>query len=125
MSPAVPKPGAHHDPAYQKWIARFPCVVTGMPAECAHVRVRLHGDIDNCLPLSHSVHLDLHAHGIKTFAAKYNLDMAALAKVYGDVWRGRHPSDTPSEGSQDALDASVACDTPVPLVSIPLSLSEV
>ena len=118
-------------PGYAAFIREYGCCICGRPSECAHVMSVGSGgyDLDGAVPMCPDDHRlgpgAIHRIGQLSFETLHGIDLAALARVYGDVWRARHPSDTPSEGSQDAPDASVACDTPVPLVSIPLSHSEV
>ena len=89
MTPAVPKDCADHDPVYREWIRSHPCCISDMPAECAHVRVRLHGDLGNCVPLAPHLHREIHRHGIKSFARKYGIDLAQVAAAYGEAYTQR------------------------------------
>lgn len=82
--PPAPKPAVVVVPALVAWIRGQPCVVPncGRPGECAHVRVRLHGDVANCVPLSPGCHRELHSIGIASFERRYSLDLRQLAAHY-------------------------------------------
>ena len=67
-----------------EWIARHPSVVSrGGPCVNAHVRTGGVGrKADACwiVPLTWDEHNELHQHGVKTFEAKYSVNLAALAE---------------------------------------------
>lgn len=90
------------DPEYVAWIRTLPCtnagraeyydawVAAGRPAdnsddrriiEAAHVRSRGAGgaDVGNTVPLCRICHREQHRIGIKSFEAKYGVDLKALA----------------------------------------------
>ena len=53
----------------------------------AHVRVKnLGGDLYNAISLSRHLHEEWHQHGAKTFAAKYGVDLKALAIGQTEEW---------------------------------------
>jgi hypothetical protein len=58
-----------------------------------HVRGRGAGgdDLYNAVPLAHYLHDELHQHGAETFAAKYGVDLAALAVTYTERFLAEHP----------------------------------
>jgi hypothetical protein len=91
--PAVLKPGVHHDPAYRKWIAGHECILCGMPSECCHFRNRrMWGDHANCFPCCHYHHIEVqHRIGIKSFQARYNLDLAAICAAFGEAFSQGKP----------------------------------
>jgi len=67
----------------------------------AHVRTkRLGGDLWNAVPLAHHLHEEQHRIGIKSFQAKYGVDLAELAREHterwlqtesGAAWLAQHP----------------------------------
>ena len=67
-----------------EWIARHRSVVSGGgPCVNAHVRTGGVGrKADACwiVPLTWDEHNELHQHGVKTFEAKYSVNLAALAE---------------------------------------------
>jgi hypothetical protein len=91
------------------WIRTFPCVVREHRflddelscygyVECAHVRSRAAGGRSNAtVPLCKGHHSEQHAVGIKTFAAKYGLDLEALAAEYESLWRSLEAGTQESE----------------------------
>ena len=88
--PSVLKPGVHHDPAYRQWIAGHSCILSGMPAECCHYRNRrMYGDYGNCFPMTHRLHMEQHRIGIKSFQARFNLDLAAICAGFAEAWDQR------------------------------------
>jgi hypothetical protein len=90
--PPVAKPGINHDPAYREWIRSHECVLCGMPSECCHFRnKRMWGDFGNCLPMCRPHHREQHSEGIKTFAARHNLDLAAICAAFGEAYSQRKP----------------------------------
>jgi Putative HNHc nuclease len=53
------------------------------PVEAAHVHARRNGgDVSNAVPLCRYHHAEQHRIGVKSFAAKYGLDLEALARRY-------------------------------------------
>jgi len=102
---------------YLKWLRSQRCVVTGLYTwqtitlpngitgitfvDPAHVRTkRLSGDLWNAVPLAHHLHEEQHRIGIKSFQAKYGVDLAELAREHterwlqtelGAAWLAQHP----------------------------------
>lgn len=73
-------------PAYLAWIRTLPCTVNanycgGYPTEAAHVKSKGAGGADegNTIPLCSWHHLEQHNEGIRTFATRHNLNLAAVA----------------------------------------------
>jgi hypothetical protein len=86
---------------YLDWLKEQCCVILGVqtgaffaapPCEWivvdpAHVRVKkLGGDLNNAISLAHHLHHELHQRGIKTFAKKYGVDLAELARQQTEQW---------------------------------------
>lgn len=75
------------DRAYRAWIRRLPCLVRSLfcdaaaRPDCAHVQSRGAGGADrgNCVSLCRVHHEEQHRIGIKSFQAKYDLDLQAEA----------------------------------------------
>ena len=85
-----PKP-SHRCSAHRAWVRRHHCSVPkcgGHPIECAHVRLGGAGGIGLkpadrwCLSLCVKHHAEQHRLGERRFAAKYDLDLAELAKWF-------------------------------------------
>lgn len=101
------KPPEKGNPAYRTWIRSLPCLVCTQPTigelpggaypprqrtktECAHVRTKRlargrenDGDTGNCVPLCGGPsghHAEQHTIGIRSFEAKYGLNLAAEAQ---------------------------------------------
>jgi hypothetical protein len=80
-------------PELRAWIRQQPCVLQRGephvvypcrgPVEVAHVKTRGSGgpDFDNTVPLCMEHHRELHRTGRKSFEFKYQVRLAALAKV--------------------------------------------
>lgn len=89
------KPTRQRDEKYRAWIRLLPCLVNGDGARCfgpiqaAHVRSRGAGggDFDNLMPLCMGHHAEQHAVGIRTFAARYEVDLEAEAALLTSRWR--------------------------------------
>jgi hypothetical protein len=82
-------------PAHKAWVRKHVCSVPGCPSdliEAAHVRKGLPegeqagmGEKPHdrwCIALCSAHHKEQHAIGEQTFAAKYGLDLVALAKAF-------------------------------------------
>lgn len=82
---------AYESPARAKWIAMQCSVVSGeWPCVNAHVRSRAAGGTAaDIVPLTDEEHRELHALGIRSFEAKYNVNLTALAEVTDRRWRER------------------------------------
>lgn len=92
-----PRFAALRDPAYRDWIRRQVCVITGLRhgqgwvdargrrriarIHPSHLRSRGAGGPDrgNLVPLLSTLHREQHRIGIRTFQAKYAIDLAAHA----------------------------------------------
>ena len=72
------------DLPYRAWIRTQPCIICGRDAEPCHVRSRGAGgtDLGNIVPMCRIHHTEQHKIGIKTFQAKWKVDMVALALQY-------------------------------------------
>ena len=72
------------DLPYRAWIRTQPCIICGRDAEPCHVRSRGAGgtDLGNIVPMCRIHHTEQHKIGIKTFQAKWRVDMVALALQY-------------------------------------------
>lgn len=58
----------------------------------AHVRTkRLGGDLYNAISLAHHLHEEQHRIGIKSFAAKYGVDLTELARQQTEEFLALHP----------------------------------
>lgn len=110
----VPKEGLIRDDAFRDWIRRRPCLLADrepcecgkythigsnrQSVDCAHVRTkRLAGDVANCVPLcsgSGGHHMEQHRIGIKSFQAKYGLDLKATAAELWDRYREETGAET-------------------------------
>lgn len=93
-------PKAFHkrrDPAYQAWIRTQPCIIAPhdpthiqmfgawFAVDAAHVKSRGAGGDDrgNLVPLCHFHHMEQHERGIKSFQARWGIDLAAeAARLY-------------------------------------------
>ena len=73
-----------------EWMKQLNCCVCGRtPCDTAHVRSRAAGGTaDDTIPLCRMHHRESDGinSGIKTFAAKYDLDLQALAAKYDRWW---------------------------------------
>lgn len=77
------------DPAYLDYIRSLPCCICGRIAEAAHVRSRGAGGTDyQTVPLCHGHHMEQHTIGIKTFQARYAIDLQAAAAFYVNHYGG-------------------------------------
>lgn len=89
-------------PEYRAWISALPCLLYGHPgaspcqtwgahrSDVAHVKTRRNAsDQANLIPLCRGHHHEQHQHGVKTFAAKYGLDLSVKAEAYWIVYQGR------------------------------------
>ena len=89
----VPKPRAVFCPEFVAWIKRQPCIVTGLPADCAHVRRRNLGDVidgvGNCVPLSHREHMQLHGWGTSTWQDRRGINLSLEAALWWARWQDR------------------------------------
>lgn len=78
-------------PALRAWIRTQACAVTGClnqpwGSEAAHFpRTKLHGDLNNLIPLCHKHHMEQHYWGVASFGARYGLD-AETARAYTALW---------------------------------------
>jgi hypothetical protein len=86
---------ARREPKYCAWIRTLPCLLAGRtchdcygPVECCHVVSRGAGGYDrgNTFPACRSAHRYQHRAGIRTFEARYALDLAALATQLEARW---------------------------------------
>lgn len=70
-------------PAWRVFLDQVGCLVCGYsPVQLAHVRTGGMGrkaDWTYTVPLCHTHHREQHQHGVKTFQAKYGLDLTAAA----------------------------------------------
>lgn len=69
---------------FRSWIHRQPCVVSGVRGniECVHVVTGGMGrkaDWTATVPMAGELHRELHRIGIKSFEAKYDINLVALA----------------------------------------------
>lgn len=97
-------------PAYVDWIRSLPCNCAGKlveepgdpfrmvilckrRVEAAHIRSRGAGGDDrgNLIPLCGNHHGEQHAKGIRSFATKYRLDLAAEAQRLDALYAETHP----------------------------------
>jgi hypothetical protein len=103
----VPKSKRIRDEAYKKWIIRLPCAATegfgydqNTSSVCNdphHINDKSGGSAKfndhRLIPLTHVLHVELHAIGQETFAEKYGLDyevlIAAYRKLYKEVRNGK------------------------------------
>lgn len=74
-----------------EWVRWLPSVVSGKKP-CVNAHVRTGGTsykADACwiVPLTNDEHHELHQHGIKTFSAKYNIDLDAAARMVELQWQ--------------------------------------
>ena len=73
------------DEAFRQWVRGHRCVVPGcpqhLPSECAHVKSRGAGgkDLGNCVSLCGFHHAFQHIVGIRSFQAKFGLDLKVIA----------------------------------------------
>lgn len=77
--------------AYQRWIRRHKCLICGrQPVDGAHVKTKGSGgdDVDNMVPLCREHHQKQEGRN-KAFNQRYNIDLRAVAKEFGDRWRER------------------------------------
>ena len=91
----IPKPETVFCPEFVAWIQRQPCIVTGLPADCAHVRRRNLGDVikgvGNCVPLSHREHMQLHGWGRKTWERRRGVNLTTESLYWWSRWAARLP----------------------------------
>lgn len=89
----VPKPAAVFCPEFVAWIQRQPCLVTGLKAECAHVRRHNLGDVingvGNCIPLNHREHMQLHGWGKRTWQDRRGINLGLEAALWWARWQDR------------------------------------
>jgi hypothetical protein len=100
---AFPKPVILVCEEARAWIRQQPCLLGSRepcecgkffsietrrtPTECCHVRTRrAHGDFENLVPMCGKHHREQHRIGIKTFNARYGLNLASLAVHYWDLF---------------------------------------
>jgi putative HNHc nuclease len=90
---ATPRRAKNRCPAFLYWLRTKPCCVPPVweaiahPSEAAHVHARRNGgDVANAVPLCPTHHAEQHRMGIKSFAAKYALDLDALARRYWEAY---------------------------------------
>ena len=81
--------------ALAEYVRTLPCAVCDRePSDPAHVRCRrvngawLKNGDSNILPLCRPHHSEQHQHGIRTFEAKYGIDMAMVAAEIGRELQG-------------------------------------
>lgn len=92
------------EPEYLEWLRGQWCMFTEHPlhrgenvcghwwsrteAEVMHITSRGAGgtDTDNAVPACHKLHMESHHIGIKSFAAKYGVNLKALARRYTARW---------------------------------------
>lgn len=88
---------------YADWIRLLPCAVPGEPrhwgrwsakhqmavCDAAHVRSRGAGgrSLGNLIPLCTGHHLEQHRIGVESFAAKYGIDLSAVASALAARWK--------------------------------------
>jgi hypothetical protein len=95
----------HRCPEFIAWLGLQPCAISGARSwqtvkhssgwmltvyvVAAHV-VKARGaggdDLYSAIPMAQHLHDEQHRMGIKSFAAKYNVDLAALAREYAERW---------------------------------------
>ena len=71
------------------FIRRQRCIVcaTHLDIEACHVRSRgAGGTADDLVPMCRNHHLEQHAIGVRTFAARHNLDLGAEAERHEALW---------------------------------------
>lgn len=82
---------AHGPVARREWIRSLPSVVSGLgPCENVHVctgGVSRKADARFVVPLTSAEHRELHQSGIKTFQAKYGVDLKREAELTDAKWR--------------------------------------
>lgn len=76
-------------PERREWVGNQPCVVCGVRL-CVNAHTRTGGtgrkaDYWTIIPLCHWHHAESHQ-GVKTFSAKYNLDLAVEAQLTQYRW---------------------------------------
>jgi hypothetical protein len=73
-----------------QWFAAQPCVVSGEgPCENVHVRgdgMGRKAGYQSIVPMTAAHHRELHSLGLRSFEAKYHLDLAQLAEIYHALW---------------------------------------
>lgn len=87
---AVPKPVGIRSPDLLDWIRAQPCAICRLiderqvtRTEAAHTpRVRIHGDMDNVIPLCHEHHEEEERLQPAAFGRTYAVDLDELAKDY-------------------------------------------
>lgn len=74
-----------------EWVRSLPSVISGKkPCVNAHVRTggtSYKADYIWIVPMTNDEHHELHQHGIKTFAAKYAIDLDAAARMVEVQWQ--------------------------------------
>ena len=76
-----------------EWMQAQPCATCGAkpPSEVSHVRSRgAGGGPDDTIPQCRRCHRRLHALGIRTFGARFGVDLEQLVARYASNWRQRH-----------------------------------
>ena len=75
-------------PGRREFVHDLGCVICGAPAENAHTRTggtSRKGHYTTIIPLCTRHHDESH-HGIRTFAAKYRLDLEVIAAAVESAW---------------------------------------
>lgn len=91
-----PRFKAGRNEAFRGWVRRHPCAIDVdflcmvSASECAHVRTRGSGgqDLGNCVPLCSKHHAEQHRIGIKSFEAKYGVNLVAIASSLAAQYTG-------------------------------------
>lgn len=82
---------------YRAWIGRLPCILRvagcwsdflGTVIDVAHVKSRGAGGADrnNLVPLCHFHHMQQHYLGIRSFQARYGMDLKVIARQLTTVY---------------------------------------
>ena len=94
----------YHSDEFVAWIHSMPCCVPGCDErqiEATHIRSRgAGGKWEDVVPMGAAHHRELHQLGIRTFSAKYGIDLPIIARVHAAVWRERMgdlPASEPGE----------------------------
>jgi hypothetical protein len=74
------------------WLKGQPCAVSGQRGDIVAAHVKTGGtgrkaDAKWTIPLLRTLHDELHQHGVKTFEAKYRVNLLALAALTEAHWR--------------------------------------
>jgi hypothetical protein len=78
--------------ARREWVKSQPCAVSGQRGQIVQAHAKGGGiarkaDAEFVLPLLRTLHDELHQHGVKTFEAKYRVNLLALAALTEAKWQ--------------------------------------